>query len=237
MDEGSKPAASGDRSLGGQAAPSIFERFSDRDVLDLIAEYPLAWLCTPGGDPDHASLLPLLAKAGDDGRLASLLGHMARRNPLVGALRRDCRALLLFTGPHGYLSPELVSDRNWAPTWNYAQVRIEAELQFEEAATDAALEALVSTMERDRERPWTVAEMGKRYPGMARAVIAFSVRPVSVKGRFKLGQDEKPHVLAEILHNRPADDLSRWMTRFNEHRIAKPAIEALEQSIVRGGGK
>ncbi len=116
---------------GGSSASGPFGRFDDRDVVDLIAEYPLAWVCARRGRAAEASLLPLLVETDALGRPISLVGHMARRNPLVAALQADPHAMILFTGPQAYVSPELVSERRWAPTWNYAQLRIEAELRFD----------------------------------------------------------------------------------------------------------
>ena len=207
----------GDRSPFSRAAPSVFERYTDRDATDLIAEFPLAWVCARDGGAPHASLLPLLPEFDGDGRFTGLLGHMARTNALVGALGRDPRALILFTGPSGYISPALVTDRSWAPTWAYAQLRIEADVLFDQTGIDDALERLVTCMERDAEVPWRIAEMGPRYSGMARAVVAFHAHPTAIEGRFKLGQDERPEVLAEILCNRPDDALSRWMRRLNRN--------------------
>ena len=213
-----EPFASGDRLPTSRVAPSLFESFTDADIRDLITAYPLAWVSAVGGSRTEASLLPLLPELDADGRLVSLLGHMARNNALVHAFNRDPRALILVTGPHGYMSPELVTDRGWAPTWNYAQLRIQAEIRFDDHGADSALETLVATMEAGRDRPWNVGEMGVRYSGMARAVIAFHARIGKIEGRFKLGQDERPEVLIEILRNRPDDDLSHWMRRFNSDR-------------------
>lgn len=81
---------------------------SHADVLALIAEHPLAWVVSRDFD---ATPLPLLAELDEEGRLRSLIGHYARRNPQVAALRRDCRALILFNRPQGYVSPTLVSHR------------------------------------------------------------------------------------------------------------------------------
>lgn len=212
-------AVGGGRPGSDQAAPSIFERCSERDCADLMTAYPLAWVCTRDGDARHASLLPLLAEHDREGKLVSLLGHMARRNPLASALHRDPRALILFTGPQGYLSPELVADRDWAPTWNYAQLRVEADVHFDETGGDHALEMLVTAMEHTRSTPWTIKEMGPRYSGMARAIIAFRARAITMLGRFKLGQDEKIEILSEILRNRPHDDLSHWIRRLNKERL------------------
>lgn len=197
---------------------SLFEVYEPADVLDLIREYPLAWVTARGGDAQHASLLPLLAETDANGRLVRLVGHMARRNPLVGALTADPHALILFNGPQAYVSPSLVGERAWVPTWNYAQVRIEGELIFEPEGGDAALAMLVDAMEAGRAEPWHVEETGARYRSMEQAIIAFRVHVGTVRGRFKLGQDERHEVLRAIIANHPDAALVRWMERFGRRR-------------------
>lgn len=194
---------------------SPFERFDDRDVVDLITEYPLAWVLPYTGAATAASLLPLLVETDAHGRPSALVGHMARRNPLMAALIADPRALILFTGPQAYLSPGLVSDRRWAPTWNYAQIRIEAQVDFDGVTSDEALAMIVDAMEHDRDHPWTIADMGPRYDRMRQAIIGFRARIDGLQGRFKLGQDEAADTLQEILSSHSDAALVRWMRRFN----------------------
>lgn len=204
---------------GAGAQRPMFETFTNRDVVDLIAEYPLAWVCARGGKADHASLLPLLAETGEDGRVTRLIGHMARRNPLWAELERDPAALILFQGPQAYVSPSVVGQRDWVPTWNYAQLRIEADIRFLPSGGDAALELLVDAMESSQEDPWRVEETGPRYRGMEQRIIAFDADVTVLRGRFKLGQDETPETLRSIVANHPDSALVRWIRRFNEGRI------------------
>jgi transcriptional regulator len=198
---------------------SPFDDFCDDDAADLIAEYPLAWVAAAHGDPGLASLLPLLAERDACGRVVGLIGHMARRNPLFPALSVEPRALILFQGPQGYISPGWVRDRTWAPTWNYAQLRAEAELTFVPEGGDAALSALVQAMEAGRDEPWRIDALGPRYRPMEHAIIAFRARITALRGRFKLGQDERPEILADILAGLPDPALARWMRRFNKGRL------------------
>lgn len=198
---------------------ATFEHFGTDDVRDLIAEFPLAWVCAADGRADHASLLPLIGGYDADGRLIHLIGHMARRNPLFAALSADPRALLLFTGPQAYVSPDHAGLRDWAPTWNYAQLRIEADIFFEPEATDAALTVLIDAMEEGRDEPWTVAELGARYAPMQQAIIAFRAEVTTVSGKFKLGQDEVPETLGSMLDTLPEEAVVQWMRRFNAGRL------------------
>jgi transcriptional regulator len=194
----------------GEQIGAMFDQHTHADVSDLIAEYPLAWVCARASD--EASLLPLLGEYDAEGRLVALFGHMARRNPLHARLTAAPEATVLFTGPQAYVSPAQAERRNWGPTWNYAKLVIGATVEFLPDAVDEALAALTRAMEGDR---WKADELGARYAGMASAVVAFRAHVTSMTARFKLGQDEAPEVFAAICRNHPDAGLVRWMRRFS----------------------
>jgi transcriptional regulator len=59
------------------------------------------------------------------------------------------------------------------------------------------------------------ARMGERYAGMVRRIIAFRAHVRSVRGRFKLGQDETHQTLTEVVSALRDPALQRWMRDFN----------------------
>jgi len=200
---------------GSSTLNEAFSAYGPQDVRLLIEQYPLAWVQTCASvEQPAASLLPLLGEYDRDGRLIALIGHMARHNPLHDALQADWRAHILFTGPQGYVSPEHAGLRDWAPTWNYVQLKIAADLHFDDALTEPALDMLINHMERDRTAPWRKEALGARYSRLAGAIIGFRAEVRSCAGIFKLGQDERPEVLAHILSSHPDATLVEWMRRF-----------------------
>jgi len=189
------------------------------DIAALIADYPLAWVLPRCADAGQPHLLPLLARTDTEGRVTTLIGHMGRRNPLVAAFEQSPDALILFTGPQGYVSNGHVSNPRWAPTWNYGQVRIEARITLEPTGGDAALLALVEAMDTEERTGWRPADAGPRYRVMEQAIIAFRADVTRIEPRFKLGQDEKVETLREILDRHPDPALVRWMRRINRKRL------------------
>ncbi|MES2045500.1 MAG: FMN-binding negative transcriptional regulator [Pseudomonadota bacterium] len=182
----------------------------DAALAGLIAGYPLAWII-PRAAPEAASPMPLITELDEHGAPRSLLGHLPRRHPLVGHLNDDPRAVFLFQGPHGYISPESLSDKDWAPTWNFAIATIEAEVAFDETLTDTALRQLVEHMERDRRAPWQVEAMGERYATLSEKVIGFRATITASHARFKLGQDESQPVFDQLVAAQGDSELGRWM--------------------------
>ncbi len=174
--------------------PGPFDNTTSTDLIDLIAAYPLAWVVSAAAERTRATPLPLMASVDAEGRIDRLIGHFARSNPHVALLEREPRALFLFQGPQVYMSPSWVSDRTWAPTWNYAVIRIEADVSFRPELTELALGELVRKMEAGRPQAWSIAEMGERYARLRTAIIPFEAQVRHVDPRFKLGQDERPAV-------------------------------------------
>lgn len=194
-----------------------FETYDPGDVRLLIDAYPLAWVCARGGA--EASQLPLVGVYDAEDRLVELIGHFARANPLGAVLAENPRATILFSGPAGYISPRQAGRRDWAPTWNYAQARIEAEISVEPGLTPEALDILIGKMEQGADSPWSARELGARYDKLLPMITGFRARVTDVKAKFKLGQDERPETLQAILSNIGHADLAGWMRRFNKARL------------------
>jgi transcriptional regulator len=194
---------------GEHLMPNLFEPREAADIAGLVEAYPLCWVVSGGADDRHATPLPLLAECDGQGRVESLLGHMARSNPQQAALEADPRAAILCMGPQGYISPRLVnSNLTWGPTWNYAVARFETQIRFVPDETGQALARLADALERGG---WTPERMGDRYDQLTPRIVAFRAHVLETHARFKLGQDENDVVFQEIVEGHPDQVLAEWM--------------------------
>jgi len=206
---------------------SLPDRFAPRsplDVLKLVRSHPLAWVVSTASPGAHSTLLPLLPVLDAEQRITGFVGHFARSNAQLAQFRAAPQALLLFTGPQGYISPSWIDNRTWAPTWNYASAQFLVDLQFFEdpGLIQAHLSELVGVMEQGRPKAWKIEELGARYAGLSRGIVGFNATVREGSARFKLGQDERDEVLKNILDalegSSGSVQLSDWMSHFNEHR-------------------
>ena len=207
--------------------PNRFAACSPHDLSDLAAGHPLAWICSAGPNGLMATPLPLRLKHGEDGGLLAVEGHFAIANPHVAALRADPQALVLWLGVQGYVSPSWMADRTQAPSWNYASAQCRVAVRFEdgaeadEYATLRHLRALACEHEAGRPEAWSVDEMGPRLQQLAQRVVSFRAEVLALHERYKLGQDERDDVFADILAGLGGSaqaPLAEWMRRFNPGR-------------------
>lgn len=200
--------------------PGPFDPRSPQDLADLIAGHPLARLCADAPDGLLAAPLPLLPHWASDGTLAGVEGHLPRTHALVAALRADPRALVLWMGLQGYVSPSWLGDRTQAPSWTYAAAQARLQIVFDEddAALAAHLQRLTAAHEAGRPGAWQPAEMGERFARLARRVVFFRGRVDTLQQRYKLGQDERDEVFAAQLVHLDGSPLAAWMRRFNPGR-------------------
>ena len=196
---------------------------SEQDVTRLVREYPFAWVVSQAPGEYAATPLPLRPVVDAEGRVAEIHGHFARSNPQVALIRRHPEALLLFMGPHGYISSSWLRDRARTPTWNYAIVQYRVRMEFVEdgAATNELMRDLVGAMEQGRPDAWSISDMGERYPRIVTGIVGFHAHILERRVRFKLGQDERDAEYADIAAALAAggeDTLLEWMNRSNPAR-------------------
>lgn len=187
---------------------------SDKAVADLIDARPLC--CILSGEIARPvwAMLPLLVERDADGGASALFGHIPRHAALARQIEDGARVLVLANGPNAYVSPTLVPQPDWGPTWNFATASIGGNWRFCEADTDESLRRLAARLEGEGDAAWTVARMGPRYERLRHAVVAFRIAVTAVESRFKLGQDENDANFAAIVAGHPDRDLAAWMRAF-----------------------
>lgn len=195
----------------------------EQQVDRLVARHPFAQVVSYADGQLAATPLPLLLERRAGGQTI-LLGHFSRANPQVAQLESCPYALVIFLGPHGYVSPSWFRDRTQAPTWNYATVHftVRVEMLPGDDAASASVSRLSAAMERGRSRAWQPAEMGPRYPQLLPHIVAFRAHVLQTQAKFKLGQNERIDVLADALAGMQdvgADELLAMMQEANRPRL------------------
>jgi transcriptional regulator len=97
-----------------------YNRIEDRaELLAFMRANSFAVLVTGTGGTLHASHLPVMIREAQ--RQFVLDMHMAKNNPQWQEFLDD-EVMVVFSGPHAYVSPRWYEEQERVPTWNYAAV-------------------------------------------------------------------------------------------------------------------
>ena len=166
--------------------------FAEPDVGTLhqfIEQHPFGLLVSRHDGELCASHLPFLLERSVCSN-GTLLGHVARQNPqwhqLVGQ-----QVLVVFHGPHAYISPTWYRAQRVVPTWNYVAVHAygPVELIEEPGALIELLRELTRVSEQAMPSPWTFDPADPFVQKLATQIVAFRIPIDRIEGKWKLNQN------------------------------------------------
>lgn len=125
-----------------------------------------------------------------------LRGHIARANLQWKLAMPDARALAIFSGPNGYISPNWYATKREhgrvVPTWNYIAIHAHGHVRFSEDR-DLLLDIvtrLTDKHEARSEQPWRVSDAPAEYvESMLKAIVAFEFHITRLEANWKLSQN------------------------------------------------
>ena len=188
--------------------PSHFTETREDVLLDHIDQHDFALLVTSGGGL-IASQVPFLTEHRHE--KLYLLGHLARPNPQAAELD-GVEVMVIFPGPHAYISPGWYAAGPAVPTWNYATVHA-----YGEARVIADRDWLASLLRRLSDRhesrettPWQMQDLPEAFlSGMLGGIVGFEIAVSRLEGKFKLSQNrpaiDRPRIIAALEARDDAD--------------------------------
>ncbi|MFC7420591.1 FMN-binding negative transcriptional regulator [Iodobacter arcticus] len=192
--------------------PAAFAVKDTETLHGFIRDYGFATLISQVDGKAFASHLPLTLIAKEQ----KLAGHVARANPHWKAWQNDAQVLVIFQGPHGYISHRYAPSGPQVPTWNYSAVHVQGSIKLLDSPAPA-LAALVAQYEGEPyARPDIMpAEFIQR---LQVAVVGFEIKIESLIGKFKLSQKdaqtEQNSIMEALAQGSPADqELAAFMQK------------------------
>lgn len=183
-------------------------------------------------DPHDGLVASHYAVMLDEGREdLTIVAHVGRPDDLIHDLGAR-ELLVVFQGPHGYISPSWYGDVQAVPTWNYVAVHLSGIPEILSPDENlAVLDRLVERFEGGMPHPrgmWERPNDEAFVARLAAGTVGFRLTPTRVVAKRKLSQN-KPQdtvetVIAELLGDGPYANrpLAAEMRRAHDTRRGAP---------------
>ena len=155
------------------------------------------------------------------GKFGTIRGHISRQNPQSKTFDGRQAAVIVFRGPHSYISPTWYAKTEVVPTWNFAVVHASGKLKpiAEPKAIHDLLAQLIHKFENYQGSAYDFAKLPDSYTyGMIAGIIGFEMEIEGLEGKFKLGQErseaDKQGVLKGLQSARPARSIHDFTDGF-----------------------
>lgn len=164
-----------------------------------------------------ATHLPLLLS--EDKK--TLIGHFSKGNQQWKDIEGQA-VLVVFQGPHCYISPSWYESQDTVPTWNYVTVHVNGKVQLLKDEDPRLWQSMVNLTEK-YEKPmslYNLHDVDATYiAALSRGVIGFTISIDKIEGKAKLSQNHSKErverVIAELSKIGKSDEreIAKWMSK------------------------
>ncbi len=149
---------------------------------------PFAILISSTDSGPFATHLPVVIRETAD--QVVIRGHVAKANPHWRYLEQQASCMMIFHGPHAYVSTSNYTARENVPTWNYGVVHVYGTARVFASAEDiqGVLHELIGTFEAAYGEQW--ASLSDAYrERMLSHIVGFEIAVSRIEGKLKLSQN------------------------------------------------
>ena len=181
-------------------SPDHFKIDDPAVLADFMRQHSFATVVTHDGKASHATHMPVIYRA-DEGRHGALATHMARANPQWRHFANGQEVLVIFTGPHAYISPAWYDTQPAVPTWNYTAVHVYGIPRIVEDDDRFAtmLGELVEFHEAPRAERWSGEMPGEFRDRLMKGIVGVEIEITRIEGKFKLSQNRSAEDKARVI--------------------------------------
>jgi transcriptional regulator len=166
--------------------PKHFNIDDETIIDDFIEKYGFATLFSQHNGEPYATHLPLISHKGE----RALYGHFARPNEQWKDVETQ-QVLVVFQGPHCYISPSWYETTKAVPTWNYVAIHVYGEMEIieDKHIIFNSLDDLVNKYESP-DSPYKLKDVEPSFiEGMSKGIVAFKINITKIEAKAKLSQN------------------------------------------------
>lgn len=188
-------------------------RINDIDVMiAFMQKNNFAIVVSSSDDVPVATHLPLTITQLDEEII--LRGHFAKANTQWQQIDTQ-EVLVIFTGPHAYISPTHYDKHESVPTWNYVAVHAYGKPTIVTSDShpkqmDTLLNELIESHEPSYKAQWDSLSPTYRE-GMKKGIVGVEIAVSRIEGKAKLSQNKTPDEQNRIGHSLLQSEASHEM--------------------------
>lgn len=201
--------------------PHHFRQEDRAGAIAFMQRYPFATIVSSVDGRPLATHLPFHII--DDGEGLTLTAHFAKANPQWKHLEE---ILVIFQGPHAYISPQHYTKVENVPTWNYIAVHAygKGEIVTDDHKGMAILEDMMQQSEPAFLEQWDRLSPHYKHK-LYKGIVPFEVKVTGLDAKHKLSQnktaEERLRIMAALADeaDTAAHEIASYM-HDNERRIS-----------------
>ncbi|KPB06594.1 FMN-binding negative transcriptional regulator [Bacillus sp. CHD6a] len=182
--------------------PKQFRKEETNEIIQFIRANSFGVLFSQHDGVPTATHLPFILSTEEDGSI-TLLSHMAKANPQWKTLdSKD--ALIVFNGPHAYISASWYEEDNSVSTWNYVSAHAHGKVEViqEDQTLLHILKEATDFYEKELEVPWRLEENLETVKSMLNGIVGLRISVENLQGKWKLNQhhsiERKERVIEQL---------------------------------------
>lgn len=179
--------------------PHFTETDSEK-VFEFMQKNPFAIITCVNGDFPVVTHIPLEIRKIENKII--LTGHIMKETDHYKAFVKNENVLVIFNGPHCYVSASWYVKKNVASTWNYMTVHAKGKLKLtDNNETKKIIESITNQYEGNNSEA-SFNKMPHEYiESMSKAIVGFHIEIDSIENVFKLSQNRDEMSRKQIVEN------------------------------------
>lgn len=181
--------------------PKYFRVTSVNEIEEFIQANSFGTIVTTKRGKPIATHIPLhLEKDEKDNYYVT--GHLAYGNPQWKTFNEEQEVLVMYQGPHAYISSSWYSQEN-VPTWNYQAVHIygKAEILTKEELKKS-LASMLYKYENHRKDPVLLEKISPALvESELKGIVGFKIKIQEIQAAYKLSQNRSNNDYKNIIEN------------------------------------
>ncbi|MBO9129888.1 FMN-binding negative transcriptional regulator [Bacillus sp. 165] len=193
--------------------PNHFKQEDIPVLLEFIRKNSFGILFSNYGEVPEATHLPFHVK--QEGENIMLTGHFAKANPHWKTVNgKD--VLVVFSGPHAYVSASWYEGKNNVPTWNYTAVHVYGQLEIVEDKGEllSMLAELSQFHEKEMEHSWNIEQRTEYVHQLTTGIVGFKIHIMKLEGKWKISQNKPEQERRNIIQG------LRAQSRYDSREVA-----------------